>query len=138
VPIILRSAAVKQPHGFFSSFFRRKPKKKDKGENMSTKHEGRIAELEEFVDNTKGILQTLFYGSITFLGMACGGVAFVLNLYLKPITIQLQTLNTTLVTLNTEMKELRESHNSNGNRITTLEIKIKNVEDQIKRLEKYD
>ena len=105
---------------------------------MSTKHEGRIAELEEFVDNTKGILQTLFYGSITFLGMACGGVAFVLNLYLKPITIQLQTLNTTLVTLNTEMKELRESHNSNGNRITTLEIKIKNVEDQIKRLEKYD
>jgi hypothetical protein len=138
VSIILKSAAVRQPHGFLSSFFRRTPTKKDKGENVSVKHEGRIAELEEFVDNTKGILQTLFYGSITFLGMACGGVAFILNLYLKPITIQLQTLNTTLVTLNTEMKELREAHNSNGNRITTLEIKIKNVEDQIKRLEKYD
>lgn len=136
--IILKSGAVRQPRGSLSSFFRRKPTRKDKGENVSIKHEGRIAELEEFVDNTKGILQTLFYGSITFLGMACAGVAFILNLYLKPITIQLQTLNTTLVTLNTEMKELRAAYNNNGNRITTLEVRIKNVENNIKRLENYD
>ena len=105
---------------------------------MSNKHEGRISELEEFVDNTKDIFKTLFYGSITFIGMACGGVAFILNLYLKPITFQLQTLNSSLLTLNTEMKELRQAHNNNGNRLTKLEVRIQNIEGDIKRIQKDD
>jgi len=94
--------------------------------------ETRLQQVEDFLDSLKGFAVTLlsWFGGICVV--TCGGLAFVLNLYLTPINIQLKALTEEMREQRINAKTQITRDSKQDQRISKVEVEVENLKERVK------
>lgn len=99
--------------------------------------ETRLQQVEDFIDSLKGFIMTIlgWFGAICLA--TCMGLAFILNLYLTPINIQLKALTDEMKDQRIEAKELREKstqrYTDHSKRLGKVEVEVTHLKERLDR-----